>query len=113
MPWRVHRAKRAARFALLPTTPRQKKGGGRAFRVTTAFWRVIKEAATRHEADIVLIDVGPKLGAINRAALVAWSYGVMPVAPDLSSLQGLKNLGPPLRQGEPPGNGRAPRCRPR
>lgn len=78
--------------------PRCLEGRERAFRVTTAFWRVIKEAAERHHADTVLIDVGPNLGAINRAALVASSHVVVPVAPDLFSLQGLKNLGPTLRQ---------------
>lgn len=78
--------------------PRCLEGRERAFRVTTAFWRVIREAAERHAADLVLIDVGPNLGAINRAALVASSHVVVPVAPDLFSLQGLKNLGPTLRQ---------------
>jgi cellulose biosynthesis protein BcsQ len=78
--------------------PRCLEGKERAFRVTTAFWRVIHEAATRHQADVVLIDVGPNLGAINRAALVASSHVVVPVAPDLFSLQGLKNLGPTLRK---------------
>ncbi|WIM06792.1 MAG: AAA family ATPase [Candidatus Nitricoxidivorans perseverans] len=78
--------------------PRCLEGRERAFRVTTAFWRVIREAATRHSASMVLIDVGPNLGAINRAALVASSHVVVPVAPDLFSLQGLKNLGPTLRQ---------------
>lgn len=78
--------------------PRCLEGRERAFRVTTAFWRAIHEAATRHHAEIVLIDVGPNLGAINRAALVASSHVVVPVAPDLFSLQGLKNLGPVLRQ---------------
>jgi cellulose biosynthesis protein BcsQ len=78
--------------------PRCLEGRERAFRVTTAFWRVIGEAAQRHRASIVLIDVGPNLGAINRAALVASSHVVVPVAPDLFSLQGLKNLGPTLRQ---------------
>ncbi len=78
--------------------PRCLEGRERAFRVTTAFWRVMREAATRHQADVVLIDVGPNLGAINRAALVAASYVVVPVAPDLFSLQGLKNLGPTLRK---------------
>jgi cellulose biosynthesis protein BcsQ len=78
--------------------PRCLEGRERAFRVTTAFWRVIREAAQRHAADMVLIDVGPNLGAINRAALVACSHVVVPVAPDLFSLQGLKNLGPTLRQ---------------
>jgi len=78
--------------------PRCLEGKERAFRVTTAFWRVMREAATRHEANLVLIDVGPNLGAINRAALVASSHVVVPVAPDLFSLQGLKNLGPVLQQ---------------
>lgn len=78
--------------------PRCLEGRERAFRVTTAFWRVIDDAARRHHADIVLLDVGPNLGAINRAALVASSHVVMPVAPDLFSLQGLKNLGPTLRK---------------
>ncbi len=78
--------------------PRCLEGRERAFRVTTAFWRVIGEAARRHGADLTLLDVGPNLGAINRAALVASSHVVVPVAPDLFSLQGLKNLGPTLRQ---------------
>lgn len=78
--------------------PRCLEGRERAFRVTTAFWRVIDEAAKRHQADVVLVDVGPNLGAINRSALVASSHVVMPVAPDLFSLQGLKNLGPTLRK---------------
>jgi cellulose biosynthesis protein BcsQ len=78
--------------------PRCLEGREHAFRVTTAFWRVLKGAAARHGADVVLIDVGPNLGAINRAALVAASHIVMPVAPDLCSLQGLKNLGPMLRR---------------
>lgn len=78
--------------------PRCLAGSERAFRVTTAFWRVIKASADQHRADVVLIDVGPNLGAINRAALVSSSHVVVPVAPDLFSLQGLKNLGPTLRQ---------------
>jgi cellulose biosynthesis protein BcsQ len=78
--------------------PRCLEGRERAFRVTTAFWRVIHEAAKRHRADLTLIDVGPNLGAINRAALVASSHIVVPVAPDLFSLQGLRNLGPILRK---------------
>lgn len=69
----------------------------RAFRVITAFWRVLLEATTTTRADVVLVDVGPNLGAINRAALVAADYVVVPLSPDLFSLQGLKNLGPTLR----------------
>lgn len=43
------------------------------------------------------MDVGPNLGALNRAALVAADLVVVPLAPDLYSLQGLRNLGPTLR----------------
>jgi chromosome partitioning protein len=78
--------------------PRCLEGRERAFRVTSTFWRLIERAAQNYEADVCLIDVGPNLGAINRAALIAASHMVVPVAPDLFSLQGLKNLGPVLRQ---------------
>jgi len=69
----------------------------RAFRVITAFYRAIRDAAERHRASVVVVDVGPNLGAINRAALIAASHVVVPVAPDLFSLQGLRNLGPTVR----------------
>jgi chromosome partitioning protein len=68
-----------------------------AFRVTTAFYRIMEQAALQNEAQIVLIDVGPNLGAINRAALIAADHAVIPLAADLFSLQGLRNLGPTLR----------------
>jgi hypothetical protein len=65
--------------------------------VISAFWRVLQLGAGRHSADVVLIDLGPNLGAINRAALIASDYVVVPLGPDLFSLQGLRNLGPTLR----------------
>ena len=70
----------------------------RSFRVISSFWRVLQLAATKHGADIILMDLGPNLGAINRAALIAADYIVVPLAPDLYSLQGLRNLGPTLRR---------------
>ncbi|MFI5758679.1 ParA family protein [Streptomyces sp. NPDC051569] len=69
-----------------------------AIRTTTAFHRMIKHAAASVDADIVLIDVGPNLGAINRAALIAADSVLMPLAADLFSLKGLSNLGPTLRE---------------
>lgn len=69
----------------------------RAFRVLTAFAAVAQQARRVVGADVVLVDVGPNLGAINRAALVASDHVIVPVAPDLYSLQGLRNLGPTLR----------------
>lgn len=70
----------------------------RAFRVTSAFWRVAQHAGEKHEADVILVDLGPNLGAINRAALIASDFVVIPLGPDLFSLQGLQNLGPALRR---------------
>ncbi|MCI0513755.1 AAA family ATPase [candidate division KSB1 bacterium] len=64
-----------------------------AFRVVSVFYRIIKDAAERTKSQYVLIDVGPNLGAINRSTLIATDYVVIPVASDLFSLQGIKNLG--------------------
>ena len=68
----------------------------RAFRVISMFWRMLAKAAEQRQADVVLIDVGPSLGALNRAALIAANHVVIPLGPDLYSVQGLKNLGPTL-----------------
>ena len=69
-----------------------------AFRTTTALYRAVLNAAEQIDADLVLADVGPNLGAINRSALIASDHVVVPLAPDLFSLQGLRNLGPQLSE---------------
>jgi len=69
----------------------------RAFRVMSAFWRILRKAAEERAADVVLMDLGPNLGAITRSALIAADHVVVPLSPDLFSLQGLRNLGPSLR----------------
>jgi cellulose biosynthesis protein BcsQ len=68
-----------------------------AFRTMTAFHRLVQRGAA-WGAELALIDVGPNLGAINRSALIASDQVCLPLAPDLFSLQGLKNLGPTLRE---------------
>ena len=75
--------------------PRCHNSDEAAFRIMTAFHRLMHEMADGW-AELVLIDVGPNLGAINRAALIASDHVCVPLAPDLYSLQGLKNLGPAL-----------------
>jgi len=70
----------------------------RAFRVISAFWRIMQNAAAEFAAHVILVDLGPNLGALNRAALIASDYVVIPLSPDLFSLQGLRNLGPTLRR---------------
>jgi chromosome partitioning protein len=69
-----------------------------SFRLTSIFNSIIKEAAIRFNAEIILIDVGPNLGAINRAVTISSDYIIMPVASDLFSLQGIKNLGTTLKK---------------
>lgn len=68
----------------------------RPFRILTAFWQVMQKGAKAMDASLVLVDVGPNLGALNRSALVATDHVVAPLGADLFSLQGLRNLGPTL-----------------
>ncbi len=65
-------------------------------RAVTSLWQVIQRAAQAHEAQIVLMDLGPNLGAINRAALLAVDYVIVPLAPEPRSLRALRSLGPTL-----------------
>lgn len=69
----------------------------RPMRILSAFWQVMQMAARKVRADLILVDIGPNLGAINRSALIATDYVAIPLGADLFSLQGLKNLGPTLR----------------
>ncbi|MDR1229202.1 MAG: AAA family ATPase [Azoarcus sp.] len=78
--------------------PRCLLGDSAAFRVTTAFYRLAHNGGKERGADIILIDAGPNLGAINRAALIASDQVVVPLGADMFSLQGLRNLGPTLRE---------------
>lgn len=69
----------------------------RPMRILSSFWQVMQRAAEDAEADIILVDIGPNLGAINRSVLIATDYVIIPLGADLFSLQGLRNLGPTLR----------------
>ncbi len=68
----------------------------RPFRILTAFWSVMQAGADECGANVILVDVGPNLGAINRSALISTDKVVVPLGADLFSLQGLRNLGPTL-----------------
>ena len=70
----------------------------RPFRILTAFSTIMQEGAAKMNASIILADVGPNLGAINRSALIATDYVVVPLGADLFSLRGLRNLGPTLKR---------------
>lgn len=70
----------------------------RAFDVLTAFWRCAQEAANTCQADIIIFDIGPNLGAINRSVLIGTDHVIVPLGADLFSLRGLQNIGPALRE---------------
>ena len=74
------------------------EGVAKAFRITSALHRAVTLAANDFNAELALIDVGPNLGALNRCAVIAADHVAVPLAPDLFSLQGLRNLGPTLRK---------------
>jgi chromosome partitioning protein len=65
----------------------------RAFRTECGFHRAIARVAEERNADIALIDVGPSLGSLNRAALISSDYVVIPLGSDAFSLQGVRNVG--------------------
>lgn len=71
-------------------------GDAYSFRIMSIFNTIINDAAQRFHAKYILIDVGPNLGAINRAVLLSSDYMIIPVASDLFSLQGIKNIGATL-----------------
>ena len=70
----------------------------RPFRIVTAFSTVMQTGAEQMQADVILADLGPNLGAINRSALIATDSIIVPLGADLFSLQGLRNLGPTLNR---------------
>ena len=65
----------------------------RAFRLLSALGRILRLAAEENAASLALIDAGPLSGAFNRAALVTADHVVVPIAPDVHSLPGLRSLG--------------------
>ena len=72
----------------------------RSFRILTAFYTLMQKGAANCNASLILVDVGPNLGAINRSTLIATDYLVVPLGADMFSLQGLRNLGPTLQKME-------------
>ncbi len=59
----------------------------------SAFWNLVQNAAVAHQANIILMDLAPSLGAINRAAIIAADYIVVPLSLDFFALKALTSLG--------------------
>jgi cellulose biosynthesis protein BcsQ len=77
---------------------RAQNGDKQAFRIVSAPWRVMRMLAQNHEAQLILVDLGPNLSSINRAGLLATDHVVLPLAPDQFSVLGLEILGSTLRK---------------
>ncbi len=66
-----------------------KGGNARGLQTTLVF----KEALSRlHEYDFVIFDVGPSLGALNRAILLACDFFLVPMSSDIFSLRAIDNI---------------------
>lgn len=73
------------------------KGGDEpALRIQSAIYRYILWCAREIKADIVMLDLGPNLGSLNRAVLSGSDYFIVPMSPDLFSIRGTENLGSKL-----------------
>ena len=64
-----------------------------SIRVQIAIYRYIKFAALKCNAQVVLLDLDPNLGALNRTVLGGCDYFITPLSPDLFSIKGTQNLG--------------------
>ncbi|WP_080406002.1 ParA family protein [Burkholderia ubonensis] len=65
----------------------------RGYDVMSALSQLVDQVAKAVKADIVMYDVGPNVGALNRAILLDCDYFVTPVAADLFSLRALTTVG--------------------
>jgi chromosome partitioning protein len=71
-------------------------GQERGFRVTSAPYRLVQDVAEKVNADFTFVDLGPNVGALNRAVLLASDYLIVPMASDLFSLRALPSVGKSL-----------------
>lgn len=65
----------------------------RGYDITTALSKVVSNAAGAVGADVVFYDLGPNVGALNRAILLDCDCFITPVAADLFSLRALSTVG--------------------
>lgn len=71
-------------------------GDASALRTLSALDRVIGRAAHESGARLVIVDMAPSLGAINRSAVLSADGMITPIAPDFAALHGLKAMGSTL-----------------
>jgi cellulose biosynthesis protein BcsQ len=65
----------------------------RGYDVACALSNVVAMLAQEVEADVVIYDVGPNVGPLNRTVLLDTDFFITPVAADLFSLRALSTVG--------------------
>lgn len=65
----------------------------RDYDVMCALSRAVHSLGKKYSADIVIYDVGPNVGPLNRTVLVDADYFTTPVAADLFPLRALSTVG--------------------
>jgi chromosome partitioning protein len=83
---------------LAPTWSRCLETDKWAFRLITAPYAVACQVAKACNASLVIFDVGPNLGPLNRAGLISSDAVIVPTAPDMFSARALGSLGPSLNR---------------
>lgn len=68
-----------------------------ALSLVSDFGRVLQKGASQFDADLVLMDLAPNFGAVNRAALIAADALAIPILPDQFSIRALESVGSGLR----------------
>jgi cellulose biosynthesis protein BcsQ len=73
-------------------------GDEQSFGVVCRPWHFMRTLARICGAQLILVDLGPNLSAMNRAGLIAADHVVIPLTPDSLSVIGLDILGSTLRK---------------
>lgn len=68
-------------------------GQYRGFQISSAMFRLIRDLGQAISADVAMVDLGPNVGALNRSIMISSDGFVVPLSPDLFSLQALPSVG--------------------
>ena len=58
-----------------------------------AFQKIIRQTAKSNACEIILVDMSPNAGAMNRCVLMSSDYFIIPTSPDFFSYQAIQSLG--------------------
>lgn len=78
------------------TWTKARGGDESSIRIQVAIYRYILWVVEKIDANVVMVDLGPNLGSLNRAVLGVSDYFIVPMSPDLFSIRGTDNLGSKL-----------------